>query len=150
MVSKIYRFTSVVSEKKAKGVKIHDVIPLSYEERHVRRKVLPMANGNTLIFDFIQTVQLSEGDLLMSESGEFFRVKALDESLYEVRGKNSVHLLELAWHCGNRHLAIEICLDCLRVFRDPVIGATLKKLDADVQEITDSFHPFHGGSHVHR
>lgn len=105
------------------------------------------------MLDLKQAVRLADGDVLAAQSGEHFRVRAAIEPLYQVKGKNTLHLLELAWHLGNRHLAVEIFPDRITLLRDPVIAAMLKGLAAAVEEIEAPFQPlrgaYHGHSHEH-
>jgi len=149
MTYKTYRSTNIIPAEEAENITIHDKITLAHDVRHIRRKLLHLENGDMLMLDLPQTVMLKEGDLLMAESGEHFRVVAAVEPLYEARGKNALHLLELAWHLGNRHLAVEIFPDRITLLRDHVIRTMLEGLEAVVQDIEAPFQPLHGAYHGH-
>ena len=97
---------------------------------------------------------LADGDLLVLDSGDYVRISATQEALYDIRPRDPVHLIELAWHLGNRHLSAEIRADRILILRDPVIKAMLEGLGAKVAEVVEPFQPmrgaYHGGhSHGH-
>ena len=52
-----------------------------------------------------------------------------------------VHLAELAWHIGNRHLAAAIEPDRILILRDHVIKAMLEGLGATVADTVEPFEP---------
>lgn len=130
-----------------------DVVVLSHDQRHVRRKLLHMQHDDVVMLDLREPVQLAHGDLLWTESGETIEVIAAEELLYEVTPKNTLHLLELAWHLGNRHLPAQIEEARILVLRDHVIRDMLTGLGAGVREVSEPFHPlrgaYHGSGHGH-
>ena len=90
----------------------------------------------------------------MIEDGGEVVVAAADEPLYEVFGQDPVHLMELGWHIGNRHLSAAIEVDRILILRDHVIKAMLEGLGAQVKEIVAQFKPVRGaysghGEHAH-
>jgi len=94
---------------------------------------------------------LVHGDLLLTETGETIEVIAAKELLYEVTPRDSLHLVELAWHLGNRHLPAQIEEARILILRDHVIRNMLTGLDAAVREISEPFHPLRGAYHgLHR
>lgn len=149
MIYKTYRSTHIIPAAKAGSMEIQGTISLPHDGRHIRRKLLHFENGDMIMLDLRQTVQLAEGDVLAADSGQHFRVKAANELLYEAKGKDALHLLALAWHLGNRHLAVEIFPDRIMLLRDHVIGAMLEGLGATVREIEAPFQPLHGAYHDH-
>ncbi|RCL00074.1 MAG: urease accessory protein [Candidatus Tokpelaia sp. JSC189] len=149
MIYKTYRSTNIIPAGNSGKIEVQGTILLPHRERHIRRKLLYFENGDMIMLDLQHAVQLSEGDILTTESGQYFQIEAARELLYEVKGKDALHLLELAWHLGNRHLAVEVFPDRLMLLRDDVIGAMLKTLGATVREIKASFQPLHGAYHDH-
>ena len=117
---------------------------LRHDERHIRRRVLRLADGRRALFDLAEPTLLSDGDVLELDDGERVRIVAADEDLYELRGSNQRHLAELAWHIGNRHLPAEIAADAIRILRDHVIRAMLEGLGACVTEFRGPFAPMRG------
>ncbi|KQY11593.1 urease accessory protein UreE [Rhizobium sp. Root482] len=130
-----------------------DIVVLAHDQRHVRRKLLHMRHDDVVMLDLKEPVQLAHGDLLLTETGETIEVIAADEALYEVTPKNRLHLVELAWHLGNRHLPAQIEESRILILRDHVIHDMLIGLGASVREISAPFHPvrgaYHGSGHGH-
>jgi len=149
MIYKTYRSTGVIPAAQAAGLDVQDTICLPHDARYLRRKMLHFDNGDMIMLDFKQTVQLAEGDVLAADSGEHFGVRAAIEPLYEVKARDALHLLELAWHLGNRHLAVQVFCDRITLLRDHVIADMLRGLGATVREIEAPFQPLHGAYHDH-
>ncbi|TIR81351.1 MAG: urease accessory protein UreE, partial [Mesorhizobium sp.] len=74
---------------------------------------------------------------------------AAPEEVYDIRARDSVHLTELAWHIGNRHLAAAIEADRILILRDHVIKAMLEGLGAAVSEVLEPFSPVRGAYSGH-
>lgn len=137
-----------------------DVVVLAHDERHLRRKVLQLEHGDEVLVDLKAAVSLDHGDALALDNGELVEVIAGEEDLLEVLPANPVHLSELCWHIGNRHLAAQIEAGRVLVLKDHVIITMLEGLGAHVHIVSEPFHPTrgaysgHGGhsnthSHVH-
>jgi urease accessory protein len=128
---------------------------LQHDERHLRRRMIEASDGRKILVDLPETVVLAAGDALVIESGGTIEIAAAEEPLYAIRGRDPLHLTELAWHIGNRHLAAAIAADRILILRDHVIKAMLHGLDAEVEEIVAAFNPVrgaysgHGHSHAH-
>ncbi|HEV7328506.1 MAG TPA: urease accessory protein UreE [Bosea sp. (in: a-proteobacteria)] len=130
---------------------------LQHDERHLRRRMIETSEGGKVLIDLPDTVVLSAGDALAIEGGGIVEIAAADEPLYAIRARDSLHLAELAWHIGNRHLAASIATDRILILRDHVIKAMLEGLGAEVEEIVAAFDPVrgaysghgHGHSHAH-
>jgi urease accessory protein len=103
-----------------------DTVHLEAQERHLRRKLVTLANGTEVLVDFEKPVQLRDGDCLVLEDGRLLRIAALPEDLLEVRGQDAIHLARLAWHIGNRHLEAQIEAERILIRPDHVIAAMLE------------------------
>nr|WP_246200793.1 urease accessory protein UreE [Shinella kummerowiae] len=124
-----------------------DVVVLTHDQRHVRRKLLHMQHDDVVMLDLKAPVQLAHGDLLLTETGEVVEVIAAEEELYEVAPKDRLHLVELAWHLGNRHLTAQIEEGRILILRDHVIRDMLVGLGALVRDVSEPFHPVRGAYH---
>jgi len=125
---------------------------LSYDERHVRRRALTLPGGDRILLDLPEPVVLASGAQLLLEDGTVVDILAAEEPLLEVSPKSPLHLTELAWHIGNRHLAAAIHPDRILIARDHVIRTMLEGLGASVREVTEPFTPVRGaysGGHSH-
>lgn len=126
-----------------------DVVVLTHDQRHVRRKLLHMQHDDVVMLDLKAPVLLAHGDLLLTETGETIEVIAAEELLYEVTPRDSLHLVELAWHLGNRHLSAQIEEARILILRDHVIRDMLIGLGAALRDISEPFHPLRGAYHGH-
>jgi urease accessory protein len=133
------------------GVRPFDTVSLPHDERHLRRKVLSLSDGGKLLVDLAEPVMLAAGDRFLLDDGRQVAIVAAPEELLEVRGRDAVHLAELAWHIGNRHLAAQIEADRILILHDHVIEDMLEGLGATVREVADAFQPVRGAysGHAH-
>jgi urease accessory protein len=127
---------------------------LPHDERHLRRRAVELVDGRKVLVDLAEPVVLETDDRLVIEDGGEVVVAAAYEPLYEIFGRDPVHLSELAWHIGNRHLAAAIEPTRILILRDHVIKAMLEGLGARVKEIVAQFDPVRGaysghGEHAH-
>lgn len=140
-----YRSTQILAGPSDKTA-LHR-LALPHDQRHLRRKLLHLDNDDVVMLDLKEPVMLADGDLLVLDTGEYIRIAAVEEPLYDIRAKDPLHLIELAWHLGNRHLTAEIRQDRIFILRDPVIRAMLEGLGAVVVEVTEPFQPMRGAYH---
>jgi urease accessory protein len=127
-----------------------DVVVLTHDERHLRRKLLHMAHDDVVMLDLREPVVLEHGDLLVLEGDAgYVEIIAAEEPLLEIKARDRLHQIELAWHLGNRHLAAQFEEGRILIERDHVIKAMLEGLGAAVTEVTEPFSPLHGAYHSH-
>ncbi|MCD7109187.1 urease accessory protein UreE [Rhizobium sp. DKSPLA3] len=141
-----YRSTSIVSPAPADITPVA-LLRLPHDQRHLRRKLLHLPDDDVVMLDLKQAVMLADGDALVLEQGGYILIAAVEEPLYEILPRDRLHLIELAWHLGNRHLQAEIREDRIVILRDPVIRAMLIGLGAAVNEVTAQFQPMRGAYH---
>jgi urease accessory protein len=124
---------------------------LQHDERHLRRKVVNLTNGSKVLVDFPEPMVLVAGDELVLDNGAVVLIVAAEEPLLEITARSNIHLAELAWHIGNRHLPADIATDRILILRDHVIKAMLEGLGATVHEIVAPFNPVRGAyaGHAH-
>lgn len=130
---------------------------LAHHDRHLRRKAIRLANDEKALIDLAEPVVLADGDLLELEDGSLVQIVAAPEDLLQVQGRDAIHLTQLAWHIGNRHLPAEVRDGSILILRDHVIRAMLEGLGATVTDIVAPFTPTrgaydasgHGHSHDH-
>jgi urease accessory protein len=125
---------------------------LAHDERHLRRRAIELADGSKVLVDLPEPVALDDGDRLVLEDGGHIEIIAAPEEVYDIRARDGVHLAELAWHIGNRHLAASIEAGRILILRDHVIRAMLEGLGATVTDVSEPFKPVRGaysGGHDH-
>lgn len=126
-----------------------DTVSLPHDLRHLRRKLLHLSNGDMVMLDLKEAVLFHHGDRLVLENGDTVEVQAAPEKLFEVKARDTLHLIELAWHLGNRHLSAQIEEGRILILRDHVIRAMLEGLGARVSDVEEPFQPARGAYHSH-
>ncbi|CAN7261581.1 urease accessory protein UreE [Mesorhizobium sp. LjNodule214] len=122
---------------------------LAHDERHLRRRAIETSGDEKVLVDLPEAVALNDGDRLVLEDGRHVEIVAAHEEVYDIRARNAVHLAELAWHIGNRHLAAAIETDRILILRDHVIKAMLEGLGATVSDVSEPFKPVRGAYSGH-
>ena len=135
------------------GKSIWDLAILMHDERRVRRRAIQLVHGDEVLVDFPQPVTLESGGALELADGRRVEIIAGEEVLYEVRGRDTNHLMHLCWHLGNRHLKVQIDPGDgggrVLILRDHVIRDMLVGLGATLTEVSEPFHPLEGAYHSH-
>jgi urease accessory protein len=153
--TKFPRAVSVLAAGEAGDIVLFGRAVLPHDERHLRRRAIELSDGGKVLVDLPEPVALNDGDRLVLEDGRHVEIVAAPEEVYDIRARDGVHLTELAWHIGNRHLAAGIEADRIVILRDHVIKAMLEGLGATVREVSEPFKPLrgaysgHGGAHSH-
>ena len=123
-------------------------LTLDFDHRHRRRYRLTGDQGDDVLLDFPEAVAMADGDGLQLDDGRWLKVQAAEEDIVEVRHKDPIQLMRLAWHLGNRHLPTEIRDHVLLIRPDHVIEDMLRGLGADLQKVQSAFQP-EGGAYGH-
>lgn len=135
------------------GEKPFDFAVLAHDERHLRRRVLILSQGGRVLVDLPEPTALDHGDRLLLEDGRAVEIRAAEEEVYSIKARSQLHLAELCWHIGNRHLAAQIEPERIVILRDHVIRDMLQGLGAEVSETVEQFRPVRGAyaghSHGH-
>jgi urease accessory protein len=125
-----------------------DIVVLPHDGRHLRRKLLHLEQGAMVMLDFKEPVTLVHGDILLLDDGNCIEVVAAHERLLEIRPRDRLHLVELAWHLGNRHLQAQIEEERILILYDHVIEDMIKGLGGQAQSVNEPFHPVRGAYHA--
>lgn len=146
--TKFPRAVSVVPAGSTSG-EVSGRAVLAHDERHLRRRAVELEDGSKVLVDLLEPVTLADGDRLVLEDGRQIGIGAAPEELYDIRARDAVHLAELAWHIGNRHLAAAISARRILILRDHVIRAMLEGLGATVTDVVEPFSPVRGAYSGH-
>jgi urease accessory protein len=99
---------------------------------------------------------LRSGDLLLTSDERVVEVGAAAEWVTTVRAAQPPLLARIAYHLGNRHVALEIGADWLRYGHDHVLDEMVRGLGAELTVEQAPFEPEagayaggHGHSHAH-
>ena len=90
------------------------------------------------------------GDVLVAEDGSLVRVIAAPQAVLVVRaapGGSPFDLLRAAYHLGNRHVALELQADHLKLEPDHVLADLLRSMGLQVQALQAPFEP-EGGAYA--
>ena len=129
-------------------------VTLASDVRHRRRLTLRADEGFEFLLDLVHAEYLKDGDGLALEDGSYVEVRAASEPVMDIACADPAHLARMAWHVGNRHLAVQVLADgTLRLLDDHVIADMAEKLGAKVTRLDAPFDPepgaYAGGGHGH-
>ena len=117
----------------------------------------PLA-GEAVGIDLPRGTVLRSGDLLRDGAGALLRIEAAPEALIEVVAGSPRELARLAYHLGNRHVAVQVLDDRLRIQADHVLSQMVAGLGGTPVAVEAAFEPeggaydqthAHGHSHSH-
>ena len=130
-------------------------LPLTAEERTRFRGRRLAADGQPLLLQLPRAEPLQPGEWLLAPEPEplWLQVQAAPEPLLQVQAADGLALLQAAYHLGNRHVALEIRADGLRLLQDPVLAELLRGRGLRVEPLIAPFLPeggaYAGHSHSH-
>jgi urease accessory protein len=136
----------VIARGDWKGEAAESVV-LDFEDRNRRRIRMETVKGEDFLLDLAEPVALRTGDALKLEDGRLVEVVGTPEPLVEISGRTPEHLLQIAWHLGNRHLQVQVSGQKLRIRRDHVIIGMVQNLGGKTREIEAPFDP-EGGAYA--
>ncbi|MBC7544637.1 MAG: urease accessory protein UreE [Candidatus Sericytochromatia bacterium] len=117
-------------------------LALTAEERRRSRLQATTPDGQTVKLQLPRGTVLLNGDLLTADgTTDRVRIVAGPEPVLTVRADNPHNLLKAAYHLGNRHIALEVGHDYLRLTPDPVLAHMLEHLGVTVVAETTPFEP---------
>ncbi|MEM6490823.1 MAG: urease accessory protein UreE [Pseudomonadota bacterium] len=126
-----------------------DTLILDFDARNRRRFAAKTAGGLDILVDLPRPMAIADGARLALEDGRHVVVQAADEDLLRVTPPTA----RIAWHLGNRHLAVEIAEDALFIRADHVIAEMLAGLGATTEAARRPFQPeggaYAGHGHAH-
>ncbi len=125
-----------------------DEIELDYDLRHRRRLSMTSNSGKHFLLDLAKAIALKDGDELALDDGTTVTIRARPEQVAEITATSPLHLAQIAWHLGNRHLPTQILPDRLRILNDHVIVELARGLGARVELCEAPFQP-EGGAYQH-
>jgi urease accessory protein len=113
-------------------------IVLSFEERQKSRLRAKLESGDEVALILPRGNVLRGGDVVKATDGREVEIVAAAEKLLHVE---SPSLARIAYHLGNRHVAVQLGEGFLRIAEDHVLEDMLRKLGARVSHIEAPFEP---------
>jgi urease accessory protein len=95
---------------------------------------------------------LRDGDCLQAEDGRIVRIRSAAEKVLHVVCENDAQLVRVAYHLGNRHVALQVGEGWVRIAADQVLADMIIGLGASVTSLEVAFEPesgAYGGHHHH-
>lgn len=118
-------------------------LALSADDRTRLRGLRQSLCGRRLLLQLPRGEALLPGEWLGTiEGGEpLVQVRAAPEALLVVRAPDSLTLLQAAYHLGNRHVALELRREELRLLQDPVLEQMLVQRGLSLERLVAPFLP---------
>ncbi len=126
-----------------------DTVTLPYLDRHRRRIRLIADSGEAYLLDLPRPHHLVEGEGLELDGGDYLRVRAAAEPVFDIEAAEPSDLLRIAWHLGNRHLPLQVAGERLRIHADHVIAEMVVGLGGRITRLEAPFDPEAGAYHEH-
>ncbi len=121
-------------------------VVLSFEQRRKSRLRVPLDSGGEAAFVLPRGQVRRSGDRITAKDGRVFEVVAAPEKLLHVECSE---LARVAYHLGNRHVAVQVGDGFLRLAEDHVLEHMLRHLGAKVTRVEAPFEPEAGAYHSH-
>ena len=125
-------------------------IPFELRSKSRLRTTLSTGEEVGLVLD--RGTVLRGGDLLEAADGRVVEIIAAPEHVSTVRADNSWALARVAYHLGNRHVALQIGEGWLRYLHDHVLDEMVRGLGLEVMIEEAPFEPeagAYGAGHAH-
>ena len=125
-------------------------VELDWDVRQKSRFDATDSQGRVLGVFLPRGTQVRGGDVLVAEDGSLVKVNAAPQPVLVVRHcaqhGSPFDLLRAAYHLGNRHVALELQSDHLKLEPDHVLADMLRQQHLIVSEATEAFEP-EGGAY---
>jgi urease accessory protein len=134
-------------------------VELDWDVRQKSRFDATDSSGRTLGVFLPRGTVVRGGDVLVAEDGSLIRVLAAPQAVLKVtfcsEHGSVFDLTRAAYHLGNRHVALQLAPNHLKLEPDHVLADMLRQMHLSVQEVTEPFDPEsgaygqNGGEHGH-
>lgn len=130
-------------------------LELNFDARTKSRLRTQLMGGEEVGMFLPRGTILRGGDRLLAQDGRVVEVVSASEELLEARCADAFALARVAYHLGNRHVAVQVGDGWLRIQTDHVLKTMLTGLGADVHALSAPFEPeagayAHGHHHAER
>jgi urease accessory protein len=131
---------------------VDDTLTLPFQLRQRSRLVTTLQSGREILLALPRGRVLRDRALLQTTEGLVVEVRAAPETLSVVESENPVELARVAYHLGNRHVALQIDGGGLRYLHDHVLDDMVQGLGLPTRVVTAPFEPEAGayGGHAGR
>ena len=146
---------TIVARLNERGVSpdADDYLVLPYDLRQKSRQRVRLQSGRPAALFLPRGIALRGGDVLATEDGLRLGVVAASEKVSVATMDDPLLLARIAYHLGNRHVAVQVLPDRLIYLHDHVLDDMVRGLGATVIAAEQPFEPeegaYHGGGHHH-
>jgi urease accessory protein len=127
-----------------------DQLSLTAEERQRSRHPFTTVGGREVYLQLERGTFLRQGDRLQSADGNtVIEIIAKPELVMSATADHGTHLLQAAYHLGNRHVSLEITKTHLYLLPDPVLQDLLTQRGLTIAELERPFQPEAGAYENH-
>jgi urease accessory protein len=138
-------------------VKRAATLALDWDTRQKSRFDAEDDQGRALAVFTPRGTVLRGGDVLVAEDGSLVKIVAAAQPVLRIvpcsEHGQPTDIARAAYHLGNRHVAVEVQADHLKIEPDPVLADMLRRMHLTVNEVSESFEPEGGayaaGGHGH-
>jgi urease accessory protein len=113
-------------------------VVLSFEQRQKSRLRAKLESGEEVALVLPRGNVLRGGDMVQTTDGRAIEIVAAPEKLLHIESSS---LARIAYHLGNRHVAVQIGDGFLRIAEDHVLEDMLRRLGARVSHVEAPFEP---------
>ena len=138
LIESLYSGSAAPSEK----------LVLNFDSRTKSRLRTQLSSGEEVGMFLPRGSILRGGDKLEGKDGRIIEVVSAPEALVEARCDSAYELARIAYHLGNRHVAVQVCEGALRIQQDHVLEHMLEGLGAKLTHIDAAFEP-EAGAYAH-
>lgn len=133
----------------ADGAALKLVLP--FDQRRKARQRARLTAGYEIGIQLPRGTVLRGGDRLRAADGTVLEIVAAREPVSTVWSRDMRHLAQVAYHLGNRHVALEIGTGWVRYLADHVLDEMVRQLGLTVLHDDEPFEPEAGayGGHSH-
>lgn len=124
-----------------RGAPVAAQLELNFALRQKRQFSAKLRSGEEIRVRLPRGPVLRGGDRLVGSEGMLVEVIAAPEALLQVESSDANQLVRLAYHLGNRHVAVEVGEGFLRIAEDGVLEQMLRGLGATVKRVVAPFEP---------
>lgn len=120
-------------------------VELDWDVRQKSRFDATDSQGRSLGVFLTRGSSVRGGDVLVAEDGSLVRVKAAPQRVLKVTAcathGSAFDLTRAAYHLGNRHVALQLAPDHLKLEPDHVLADMLRQMHLTVAEVEEPFDP---------
>jgi len=127
-----------------------EFVELDNDQRRRSRQRVVSTFGREVALILPRGTNLKEGERLRADDGTLIGVRATRESLSRMDCDSLLDLARVAYHLGNRHVALQIGTQFVAYQRDSVLDNLVGLLGFRVRHVTEAFEPEPGAYRNHQ